>query len=332
MAVVRSDRTIRDTWYERYHESVNMSEKEMEVWAEEPCSKLGDGRAPIHRTLHLLRTKKGRWGDKEIRWAKSAVAFIARVKRLPAGYPAAPGCPSQADIRLKSRGFDIDRTIYHRKVSSLDTVERTERMQANPTRRRVYDAQAQARKMRETFADRPVEHTEKFKFSWPAKMQNVGDSLAVAYASDKWKPKNGSGHREVELYKHLAESRNRVLSVEDVIVDYDDHGQLWPVRGPMVSLASCPMPEHFAVLGLFEEIVIQLYDKGSERKAGFTRNPDVIHVSTKHAYLGGSYVQWSQLDSGRADEPFIFVYTKSDGVMFVVFGDELDVEKDGIVG
>jgi hypothetical protein len=186
--------------------------------------------------------------------------------------------------------------------------------------------------MRETFADRPVESTEKFKFGWPSTMQNVGDSLAVAYASDKWKPKGKSGVREVELYKHLAESRNRLLATKDVIVDYDDHSKAWPVRGPNVSLASCPMPEHFAVLGLFEEIVIQLHDAGDDAKPRFTRNPDIIHVSVKHAYLGGSYVQWSQIDSSRRDEPFIFVYTKSDGVMFVIFGDKLDVEKDGIVG
>lgn len=200
------------------------------------------------------------------------------------------------------------------------------------TRVRVYDAEEQARKMRETFTDRPVEGREVFRFGWPAVMQNVGDSLAVAYASDKWKPKDRSGRREIELYKHLAESRNRALVVPGKIHDYENPTEPWPVLGPKVSLATCPMPKHFAILGLFEEIVLDLYTSGDDGEPGFDGGEEIVHIQVKHAYLGGSYVRWSLLDDGRADQPFIFVYTKQDGIMFVVFGDELDVEKDGIVG
>lgn len=376
----------RDEWYERYHQAVNMSADQLAAWADDPCSKLAsESRAPIRRNLHLLRTRKARWGDKEVRWAKRTVSFIARMRAVSPGKPAAPGCPSKRDIALKNWGYDPEKGVYHRNdrlpggladkrrvqdfdpealrkgtlielehtgdlaiaqeiamdhlVEHADYYDALEQMEASlekkrtyrPNRRvRVYDAEAEARKMRETFADRPVEKREHLPFSWPAQMQNVGDSLAVAYASDKWKPTDRRGRREVELYKHLAESRNYALAAPGVIYDYEDPSTPWDVRGPMVSLADMPMPRHFAILGLFEEIVLDLYTSGRGQNCGFDGGEEVVHVQIKHAYLGGSVVKWSE--EGGEDQPFIFVYTKDDGVMFVVFGDELDIEKDGIVG
>jgi len=205
-----------------------------------------------------------------------------------------------------------------------------------PNRRRVktYDAADIAKSMREKFADRAVERRETMDFGWPAVMQNVGDSLAVAYASDKWKPKDKSGRREVELYKHLAESRNRALAAPNIMYDRFDPAAAWTVIGPHVSLADCPMPRHFAVLGLFEEIDLKLHTGGTDESPHFGRSADagVVHVSAGYAYLGGSKILWSRIDPKRKDEPFIFVYTKDAGVMFLVIGDELDIEKDGIVG
>jgi hypothetical protein len=164
-------------------------------------------------------------------------------------------------------------------------------------------------------------------------MQNVGDSLAVAYASDKWKPKGADGKREVELYKHLAESRNRVLARPGVMYDKFEPNKRWPVRGPRVSLVECPMPKHFAILGLFEEIDIKLYTGGTKDKPRFGNGDDgIVHVGIRHAYLGGGKMLWSRVDKEREDEPFIFVYTNDGGVMFICVGDELDIEKDGIVG
>jgi hypothetical protein len=201
-----------------------------------------------------------------------------------------------------------------------DKLEKIEARPHTPNRRpRVVDAYDVAKKMRETFADRPVEQSIPFDFGWPTMMQNVGDSLAVAYASDKWTEPDARGRRDVELYKHLAESRNRALVRPGVMYDYYRPNQRWPVAGPQVSLSECPMPKHFAILGLFEEIDLEL--AGGE----------VVHVSIKHAYLGGSKIRWSTLGK-RPDEPFIFVYTEDDGVMAMVIGEELDVEKDGIVG
>jgi hypothetical protein len=200
--------------------------------------------------------------------------------------------------------------------------------------RRVYDAQDLAIGMTETFNDRPWEYREELPFSWPSYMQNVGDSLAVAYASDKWKPKGSNGKRESELYKHLAESRNRALVQPALLRDEYKPNKPWPTKGPMVSLAQVPLPQHFAVLGLFEEIDLQLYTKGTNRKPAFSDDKDegVVGVRVRHGMLGGSYIRWSELYDDEKDQPFLFVYTRAAGVCIIVVGDSLDVKKDGIVG
>ena len=44
--------------------------------------------------------------------------------------------------------------------------------------------------------------------------------------------------------------------------------------------------------------------------------------------IAGSYLKSRK----RKKEPFLFVYTERDGILMIVVGEELDVEKDGIVG
>ena len=188
--------------------------------------------------------------------------------------------------------------------------------------------------MVETFNDRPVEYIENLRHRWPSRMQNVGDSLALAYASNKWKPKDRNGKRELEIYKHLAESRNRALVRRGALHDFYRPNQRWNVRGPMVSLGDCPMPRQYAILGLFEEIDLQLYVGGTNKwpRFGDGRDDGVVKVTFKHAMLAGSYMRWSEVYEDRNDQPFIFVYTRSAGIQVIVVGDELDVKKDGIVG
>jgi hypothetical protein len=99
-------------------------------------------------------------------------------------------------------------------------------------------------------------------------------------------------------------------------------------------LAQVPLPQHFAVLGLFEEIDLQLYTKGTNRKPAFSDDKDegVVGVRVRHGMLGGSYIRWSELYDDEKDQPFLFVYTRAAGVCIIVVGDSLDVKKDGIVG
>jgi hypothetical protein len=205
-------------------------------------------------------------------------------------------------------------------------------MARTPSRRRVYDAQDLATGMVETFNDRKSEYTQKMNFSWPRALQNVGESLAVAYASDKWKPKSNSSKREQELYKHLAESRNRAFCRNGLLHDFYKPNRSWPVRGPRITFSDCPMPRHFAILGLFEEADIQLYTAGTKTDPKIVGDDGIVKVTVKHGMLGASKMLWSVEDPSEKDEPFLFVYTKSAGVLMVIVGDELDVRKDGIVG
>lgn len=206
---------------------------------------------------------------------------------------------------------------------------------STPNRRRVrvYDAREPAIAMRETFTDRAWETETAFPWHWPAVMQNVGDSLGVAYGSDKWKPKKRNGKRDIEIYKHIAESRNRIFVVPGTIRPEDDPSHRMRVIGPRVDFREVPMPQHFAVLAFFKEVNVQLYTRGTNLDPEFGDDSDdgIMTLTVRHGMLGGSWIRWSEVD-GRDDQPFLFVYTSSDGVLFVIVGEELEVLKDGIVG
>jgi hypothetical protein len=209
-------------------------------------------------------------------------------------------------------------------------------------RPRVYDAEEIAQNARETFAARAVEFRTEFSFGWPSIVQNVGDSLAVAYASDKWEKKK-NGVRNVELYKHLAESRNQVLCLPGLLRDESAPEREWEAYGPLVSLGDAPMPGHFAILGLFEEANLQLYTHAKSGEPRFGRgDAGIVRVEVRHGMLGFSKMRWNEVEPYKSeresnprldfDQPFLFVYTESDGVLLLVVGERLDVTTDGIVG
>src|SRR6185369_7904918 len=134
---------------------------------------------------------------------------------------------------------------------------------------RVYDAEGIARDIRETFTAKKVRESIDFSFTWPAEMQHVGDSLGVAYSSDKWKDDG-----DMETYKHIAESRNRALCKPGFLVLADNASKSWPTIGPMVSFDDFPMPKDFAELALFEEVDLKLYTKGTNEDPKFGRGKD----------------------------------------------------------
>jgi hypothetical protein len=196
---------------------------------------------------------------------------------------------------------------------------------------RVYDTEEMAREMRETFQNAPSKRKRRFDFDWPPMLQNVGDSLAVAYSSNK-NLDNPRG--EWILYKHLAESRNRALCLPGLIMHEEQPGEAWPVIGPLVSMVEVPHPRHFAELALFEEANLKLYTGGTDARPTFGRGRDagVVTITVKHGLLGGGMFPWGREDRRRPDQPFLFVYTKRDGVLLVIIGDKLAIERDGIVG
>lgn len=203
-------------------------------------------------------------------------------------------------------------------------------MKPNFARRvRVYDALEAAQAIRERFQDAPVTEQEELPFGWPSEFQHVGDSLAVAYGSNKWKP----DPVDVELYKHLAESRNRVFAVPRFFFSYDDPSEGWPVIGPMIPFHELPMPRHYAKLGDFYEANLKLHTHGSNDAPMLSpENGGCVTVVLKDAMLGASVIRWSLTEGeGVSDQPFLFVYDKT-GVKLLIVGLELDVETVGIVG
>lgn len=197
-------------------------------------------------------------------------------------------------------------------------------MIARPNRRRVYDAEDVAREMRETFTAKNVREKINFRFDWPKRMQHIGDSLAVAYSSDKWRDDN-----EQTLFKHLAESKNRVFAIPGFLRDFDDPKKPWPTIGPMVDFTELPLPKDIAELALFEEVDLKLHTKGTDARPRFGRGDDgIVKVTLAHGMLGGGKLMWSKTNL----QPFLFVYDEREGVKLFITGDELDVEADGIVG
>lgn len=199
------------------------------------------------------------------------------------------------------------------------------------SRVRVYDAADMAREMTETFKKRGVEEERKFPWKWPQRMQFVGESLAVAYSSDKWE-KEKRNERKWTLWKHIAESRNRALCKDGFLRDFDDPSRAYPTIGPDVDFAHTPMPSHFSILALFEEANIQLHTGGTDEEPELIEDEGIVKVTVKHGFLGGSKILWSETEEGGKDQPFIFVYTVKDGPLMLIIGDELDIEADGIVG
>lgn len=197
----------------------------------------------------------------------------------------------------------------------------------------TFQAESIARNISETFKDRPVETEETLDFDWPDKLQEVGESVGVAYDSDKWKPRGPGGRRDSEVYKHIAESRNRIYA-EPGLLQPDIGLELKPI-GPKLSLreasqrGSIVMPESFAVLGRFIECNVILHTAGTDQAPRRATSGDkgVVTFSVKHGMLGASKMK----RDGKL-QPFLFVYRPDFGVYFIITGDELDIERDGIVG
>lgn len=196
------------------------------------------------------------------------------------------------------------------------------------TRVRVVDTLEHAKKVRKTFTKKNAREMREYPFTWPTAFQHVGDSLAVAYASDKWKDDG-----DFELYKHLAESRNRALCVPGLLSPLGK-SEKYPVYGPAVSFADVVMPKHITILGYFEEADLQLHlgERGGEPYLG-KGDEGCVQIMLKHAILAGGMMR----EPSGNKRPFLTVYSEPrrgerGGVHMVILGEELDIEADGIVG
>jgi hypothetical protein len=177
----------------------------------------------------------------------------------------------------------------------------------------------QAAKLRETFTNKPAEKRTEFPWAWPTKVREIGVGLAVMYRSDKWKKKG-----DYEDYKHICESKTPWTLYATPKFELDRVEFL----GPEERVPAGRMPGAIAILALFLGIQCRLYRRGA--RSG-------IYLPEGDEGLFEVKISQAKIAAGRteAGDLFLMVYKdkKGDsGPLLFLFGEELDVEKDGIVG
>jgi len=186
------------------------------------------------------------------------------------------------------------------------------------TRRNVelVDTQSGAQEMFQTFHARPSKRKVSMDFGWPDRVQRIGSAQAQMYRSNKWK----MNPSDFEDYKHIAEAPQTCYAVPGFLRDFSS-GEALKTYGPEMDIEG-PMPQHFTVLAPLIGIQLRLNDKSGRIPRG---DKNLYEVRVDRGFLGGA----TCVQTGAT---FLLVYSKSGGVGMIITGDELDIEKDGIVG
>ena len=160
-----------------------------------------------------------------------------------------------------------------------------------------------AKRLRETFVDRPMKKVTDLQWSWPKAMDEVGVCTAVMYSSDKW-TKGG----QFTDYKHIHESRaetHKLLISRDFDLGIETFTEKYALDR---------MPGAVAVLAKILGLQYRLFDK--DGKLG----TEDFQVNIVRAMLGAAV--------HPNGETVLLVYTAST-LCCVITG--FEVEKDGIV-
>jgi hypothetical protein len=174
---------------------------------------------------------------------------------------------------------------------------------------------AAALHIRETFQDRPSDREETFEWSWPKTLRLVGEGYSVMYSSDKWHKRG-----DFESYKHVCESKTpwKVYAAPG-----------FSPKGATLVGSSHPMPESdmpstIATLANFLGLQARLFQREGSRLVTPEGDDGIYQIQIPRAKLGAGRTKRGKL--------FLTVFDKQDGPQLFIFGDQLDVEKDGIVG
>ncbi len=166
---------------------------------------------------------------------------------------------------------------------------------------------ATAKRLRETFVDRPMKKVTDLEWSWPRSMDEVGVCTAIMYTSDKWK-KIG----DFEDYKHITETsvdNHKLLVSGDFDLGLPDDVDVFEETRDLDR-----MPDSVAELANILGLQFLLYDENG--KLG----DEPWQVNIVRAKLGAA--------KHPNGETMLFVYTKST-LCCLLTG--FEVEKDGIV-
>ena len=178
---------------------------------------------------------------------------------------------------------------------------------------KAFGGRDQAIKIRETFQNAPAEHETEMPWEWPRQLRLVGEAYAVMYRSNKWKKRRD----QYESYKHICESRKpwKLFAAPGFSIDGAT------LHGDSFETPLSQMPASFAELANFLGIQCRLFDT---RLVMPTGDDGLYEIQIPRAKLAAGKTK-----NGKT---FLTVYIESEGPKLIVFGTELDVEKDGIVG
>lgn len=189
-------------------------------------------------------------------------------------------------------------------------------------RRRIYtrnfDGASAAKKIREDFYAKPAGRIKSFAWRWPTELVEVGECLGTLYRSDKWKKKGN-----FEDYKHRSEAEQRLYVVPSKLSQLQALDL--PLVGPTASVPHEILPDTVAELALFMGFQVKLYQKEGSRYFLPDDGDEGFYEFT---------IQRAKLGAGRCKDgtTFLVVYREKEGPYCFVFGVELAVEKDGVVG
>jgi len=171
---------------------------------------------------------------------------------------------------------------------------------------RVVDTQDLARKDREVFHDSESRKRVELRAKWPSTLVDIGQGHGVLYRSDKWKT--------VDNYKHLHESNWRMLVNPDFEMTFDDGKDLREDQDlTEIYEVAGPMPKHVAYLG--KCLGLQ----------GVLNDGRLVHIEIPGAHWAAARIPG---DEGHA----VLLAYSADQVHVVVVGEQLGIERDGIVG
>jgi len=153
---------------------------------------------------------------------------------------------------------------------------------------------------------------------WPTELVEVGECLGTLYRSNKWK----KNKNEFEDYKHRSEAEQRLYVVPSKMAELRSLNL--PLAGPTEPVKREILPDALAELALFMGFQVRLYQKEGTQYFLPDGDEGLYEFTINHAYLGAF-----KCKDGTTG---LTVYRPKEGPYLFVFGVELDVEKDGIVG
>ncbi len=174
----------------------------------------------------------------------------------------------------------------------------------------------EAAKLRETFTDKPAMWRDELPWDWPKRCRQIGVGMAVMYRSDKWKKRG-----DFEDYKHLCEAKEpwALYAAPGFEIDGIEF------CGPEERVEANRMPRSIAILAHFLGIHCRLFERGG--RSGFELpkgDQGLFEINIRRAKLAAAKTSRGDL--------FLTVYKDDTGPLLFLFGKDLDVERDGIVG